>query len=189
MKTSVEIKQGIDWNEFGKVLQKIDLTEDDNDSKPKPRTREDVKTGLICGSGTPVPCQACPYYNDEDCRAEVDADALDCIEQLESQVLKWISVEERLPDNGVYVLAAVKFSGVFSSGGYMCDAFYAHKFTITSEFADELACEYCEEKDEYFLEEGWYEVIKNWDDYSSIKIVDKVTHWMPLPEPLKEDET
>lgn len=157
------------------------------------KTPDEIKQGLECCGGD---CfngnEECPYDKDDlkeniSCIRWMSKDALAYTHQLEAQVPKWISVEERLPDNGVYVLAAVKFSGVFSGGGYMCDAFYAHKFTITSEFADELACEYCEEKDEYFLEEGWYEVIKNWDDYSSIKIVDKVTHWMPLPELPKEE--
>jgi hypothetical protein len=92
---------------------------------------------------------------------------------------RWISVEERLPENGVHVLVTAKTSGGHK---YVCDAFHAEKFSISSEYGDELACEYNPEKDEYFLEEGWYEVIKNWDDYSSIVIQDQVTHWMPLPE-------
>ena len=29
---------------------------------------------------------------------------------------------------------------------------------------------------------GWYEVIKNWDDYNSVAVEDFVTHWMPMPE-------
>lgn len=44
------------------------------------------------------------------------------------------------------------------------------------EYAD-----YCEEKDAYFVPEGWYEVIDNWDEYSSVKISHRVTHFQSLP--------
>ena len=66
---------------------------------------------------------------------------------------------------------------------YICDGSYAKRFTEqTWNNSRDIACEYREEDDEYYLLEGWYEVIKNWDDYNSIVISDFVTHWMPLPE-------
>lgn len=140
-------------------------------------------------------CDAC--FLDERCQAEVLLTMH--VEDLERQneelqkdaicalarVPRWISVEERLPESGVHVLVTAKTSGGHK---YVCDAFHAEKFSISSEYGDELACEYNPEKDEYFLEEGWYEVIKNWDDYSSIVIQDQVTHWMPLPELPEEDD-
>lgn len=47
---------------------------------------------------------------------------------------------------------------------------------------DELCVEYCEEKDEWYLKEGWYELIDNWDTYSSVAIVEGVVdYWMPMP--------
>lgn len=112
-------------------------------------------------------------------------EAADMLEDLARRAPRWISVEERLPESGVHVLVTAKTSGGHK---YVCDAFHAEKFSISSEYGDELACEYNPEKDEYFLEEGWYEVIKNWDDYSSIVIQDQVTHWMPLPKTSEEDE-
>lgn len=47
---------------------------------------------------------------------------------------------------------------------------------------DELCVEYCEEQDEWYLKEGWYELIDNWDGYSSVAIVEgTVDYWLPIP--------
>ena len=102
---------------------------------------------------------------------------------------RWIPCAERLPESGEHVLACcfVKWLG---GGGksYVCDAYYAKPLTLTvNSWDDDIACEYDEETDEYYLLEGWYEVIKNWDDYDSISIGDFVTHWKPLPDPPKEE--
>ena len=50
---------------------------------------------------------------------------------------------------------------------------------------DAEACiEYDEAADTYYVTEGWYECIDNWDDYSSVAVTEgEVTHWMPLPQP------
>lgn len=94
----------------------------------------------------------------------------------------WIPVGERLPESGVHVLVACEVRGQYCSGRYVCDGFYAKANTQPSYgYPDECVFEYSEEDDEYYLLDGWYEVVKNWDDYSSIVIDDFVTHWMPLP--------
>lgn len=103
---------------------------------------------------------------------------------------KWIPVTERLPESGVHVLVCCEIrSGGTVYKRYVCDGYYAKRFTEqTWNNSGDIACEYREEDDEYYLLEGWYEIIKNWDDYNSIVIGDFVTHWMPLPEPPKEVE-
>lgn len=101
---------------------------------------------------------------------------------------KWIPCSERLPEHGVHVLATC-FIKMFDGTGhyYVCDAFHTEHFTETCNYDDEIDMEYNEEEDEYYMPEGWWEVIKNWDDYSCVAIADHVTHWMPLPKPYKMD--
>ena len=100
-------------------------------------------------------------------------------------VQEWISVDDRLPENGVHVLLCCEIHryGGEIAGKYVCDGYYAEaNKIIAGGFPDECDCEYSEEDDEYYLCEGWYEVIKNWDDYNSVAVEDSVTHWMPLPD-------
>ena len=96
----------------------------------------------------------------------------------------WIPVKKRLPDSGVHVLVSCK-----SNGGcrYVCDAFYSAPKTEVCSYNDDIDMEYDEETDEYYMPEGWWEVIKNWDEYSCVGIEDTVTHWMPLPAPQMEE--
>lgn len=50
--------------------------------------------------------------------------------------------------------------------------------------ADNDCFEYSEEKDCYYTPEGWYELIDNWDDFSSVHVNGiPPTHWQPLPLP------
>lgn len=96
----------------------------------------------------------------------------------------WISVEDRLPESGEHVLAVCEIRPIrHPSHRYICEAFYAEKYSISDVGSeDEISYDYNEEEDEYYLKEGWYECVHNWDEYSSIVIGDFVTHWMPLPD-------
>lgn len=100
---------------------------------------------------------------------------------------KWIPVTERLPESGVHVLAACRVKWLGGGGrSYVCDAFHTAPKTEVCNYSDDIDMEYDEETDEDYMPEGWWEVIKNWDDYSCVAIGDFVTHWMPLPTPPME---
>ena len=102
---------------------------------------------------------------------------------------EWISVKDRLPDSGKHVLATCEIHSLYGyKKQYVCEAYYAKEHSISEgRYLEDIDCyDYSEEDDEYYLKEGWYEVIHNWDEYGSVVIGDFVTHWMPLPEPQKE---
>ena len=68
-------------------------------------------------------------------------------------------------------------------------AFYAPKLAIEGNDYGDDWCEYDEASDRYFLPEGWYECVENWEDYSSVHMSGiKPTHWRHLPPaPGKEE--
>jgi len=98
----------------------------------------------------------------------------------------WIPVTTRLPEKELSVLVSLK-----SERGrtYITTACHIPEKTVLEEdFMHEDFHEdgiYDEEKDCYWTNSGWYEQQTspevNW------KLSDKVTHWMPLPEPPKEE--
>lgn len=108
------------------------------------KTPEEIKKGLECCDfehWQGRKCEQCPYMNadDEWCDSmdEIRGDAIAYIQQLESQVPKWISVEERLPEKSGYYLCWVpKYTTtdvIHYSAKYM--AFNAFDTTYISESA------------------------------------------------------
>ena len=137
-----------------------------------------------------VDLQECITYDEWSAR-EYGRESIDFGVTAEKMVAKgyhkqseWISVEERLPESGAHCLIACmvkRFDG--THGQYVCVGYYAEKFKhLAYGVDDDCVSEYNEENDAYYISEGWYEVIKNWDDYGFVAIYDYVTHWMPLPE-------
>jgi len=72
--------------------------------------------------------------------------------------------------------------------GRTVKAFYIERFTEEAS-SDSENDEYNEADDTYYTLPGWYEMIDNWEDYSSVAIHSDPTHWMPLPAPPAERST
>lgn len=69
------------------------------------RKPEEIKRGLECCMDTR--CEGCPYFDIHHCAVENGLDALALVRQLEAQVPRWISVEERLPEDGQAVIVVL----------------------------------------------------------------------------------
>lgn len=111
---------------------------------------------------------------------------------------RWIPVTERLPEPEaeVVILAerktySFKWKGV-TTHHIVTTGMYedGSKNTENSVYVWETdGFEYDEELDAYIIPEGWWEW-KHYigDECHNYAIDDVVTHWMPLPEPPKEEQ-
>lgn len=128
------------------------------------KTPEEIKNGLECCISDTYGCyEKCPYFNSlsngVDCAVKMHADALSYINQLEARVPKWISVEDRLPEDDVNVIVYA----VSNNGDYT--------IVITSHTHKLYG----------FNIEGWSPPWQYFFMHYTI------THWMPLPERAKEE--
>lgn len=99
----------------------------------------------------------------------------------------WIPVSERLPDSGSTVIAYYLNS---YGKGRTIRAQHVEAWTIEAEDVADVdtdCVEYSEQDDCYYLLQGWYECIDNWDEYYRVAVTEgPITHWMPLPDaPIK----
>ena len=69
------------------------------------KTPEEIKKGLECCERHYVDlwenhCSECSYRGHEGCAAELHDDSIALILRLEKKIPRWISVKERLPEEG-----------------------------------------------------------------------------------------
>ena len=139
------------------------------------RQPEEIKMGLECCGENDChnSWQECPYWEEADCSTLLMKDALAYIRQLEAQVPKWISVEERLPEGEDPVLILVKET---------------EHYGLNKEKRKVYFCQYLAywDGDEWFT--AWCNGCRKISDTAKEPYADdyEVTHWMPLPEPPKE---
>ena len=128
-----------------------------------------VKALMCCVDGS---CEGCPRLqtpepeSEFDCMNKLKTDAADAIEELVAAVPKWISVEERLPDDQCDDARAAR-------GGD-----YIHKVLAVSVTPNYTAM------DTAYLYNGRWALgqYTSWKHFMGAP----VTHWMPLPDPPKE---
>ena len=106
------------------------------------------------------PCEGCLYGIDaekveSDCVDALLKDALAYIKQLEAVQPKWISVEERLPDDRGNFITKIH-----------CD---------NGDWIEVNTFDHTEK-------EWWHDAVDR-----TVEATEFVTHWMPIPEPPKED--
>lgn len=90
--------------------------------------------------------------------------------------MEWIKTKDSLPEPGVKVIALGKND---YGKARRLRAYFAPRWTIEDNNEYE-AGEYSEEKDKFFLKEGWYEC--NEHDEINWLVCFPITHWMPLPK-------
>ena len=103
---------------------------------------------------------------------------------------QWIPVTERLPENGVCVIVCFREWQKYENRYIysVVNGWYARKHSVRENvFSEwEMDCDYDEDKDEYYILEGWYELTTQGNaDLMNWYINAEVVAWMPLPEPYK----
>ena len=96
----------------------------------------------------------------------------------------WIPVTEKLPETGQDVELCCGYKNYRGEiVRYICIAYHVNRYEMKySADWDEGCDEYREEDDEYYILEGWYERIHNWDTYGAVKIDDLALAWRELPK-------
>ena len=120
------------------------------------KKHDNIKKGLECrilGSDENCDhkCSTCQLFVPGYKFSEIYKGALSLIQQLEAQVPKWISVEERLPEKTITACLV-----------------YADGRTQVADWTHDK-----------WGEDWWFYVDGEYDP--------EITHWMPMPEPPKEE--
>lgn len=99
----------------------------------------------------------------------------------------WHPASESLPEKNQQVLAT--YIDSYGKRKIIRAVYVRYHEEESSYDDDESTYEYCEEDDAYYLKEGWYELIDNWPDYSSVAVCEgEVDYWMQMPEFKEEQE-
>ena len=98
--------------------------------------------------------------------------------------MKWICCSKELPEKMASVLVA--FKNNYGNTGISIGQYVPPKTVLSEDFlTDDVDCssleEYDEEKDCYWVKEGWFEHSTQYDYGCSFH--EKITHWMSLPKP------
>ena len=110
---------------------------------------------------------------------DVDADV---------QPVRWIPVTEKLPENRVSVIICYREWQQYAKR-YVYSiviGWYARKHSVREDAFNEWEgdCDYDEDEDEFYIQEGWYEFTTQGNaDLMNWYINAEVVAWMPLPEP------
>ena len=105
----------------------------------------------------------------------------------------WIPCSEKLPDNRVCVIVCFREWQQYAKR-YIYSivmGWYARKHSVRENvFSEwEADCDYDEDEDESYIQEGWYEFTTQGNsDLMNWYINAEVVAWLPLPEPYKGDE-
>ena len=97
---------------------------------------------------------------------------------------KWISVEDKLPENEMEVLVVCVRNGF----RFVCPVIYEDGTVLAQDsiwnwYELDNYGTYSEENDDYFVPEGWWENRQfTPDDVYNNPVDCAVTHWAPLPE-------
>ena len=98
--------------------------------------------------------------------------------------MNWISVEEKMPEPLQNVLVLINANSAKNQNQMV--AHFIPKFT-EEYHGDDDWYDYDEERGCGYVKEGWYaNTVYIGDEYSSYFVDEKVTRWMPLPEPPKQ---